>query len=353
MNYKTEILKAFLDNKKLVTSMNNCSHHSEDHLNPYHLEGSVWTHTMMVYNNANENNPLELVMALCHDIGKVLTRKYNPKTNKVSFFGHAEASIQIAIDFIEYLFIDGILDRSYVKDIINFVLLPIANHTLFYQNPDKISELCNFDDGIMTFLERMAYLDATGSISKANKIKDNIVYNKEGKKKTNENLPKVTIWIGVPGSGKDFLAEKECKENGGVIFSFDNIREKVYNDISGLEKKELYEKAFNYCNDHKVDLMKMLKDEIFDAVKNGVTDIHICNTSLTRKSRRAIINTLGKKFTYSCKQLFVPLHLVTKRNNERDSKYVSPSVINDMMTRMTVVTHFEDNIDKIEYIYNV
>lgn len=63
---------------KLCKAMQECSHHySDTELNPFHLEGDVWSHTMMSCNQAVNQNKNTQIAALLHDIGKPFTRKEN------------------------------------------------------------------------------------------------------------------------------------------------------------------------------------------------------------------------------------------------------------------------------------
>lgn len=62
-----------------------------EHENPYHQEGSVWNHTIMVIRELPEVVTVELVMAaLLHDIGKPSTK------NGSKYHGHAEVGAEMA-----------------------------------------------------------------------------------------------------------------------------------------------------------------------------------------------------------------------------------------------------------------
>jgi len=354
MSYKIEILKAFLENQKLVAAMNHCYHSENQLYNPYHLEGSVWTHTMMVYNSVKDDDPISLIMALCHDIGKVAVRNVK-EDGKVTFYGHADASIQPTIDFVDYLYSRNIIDVSTLIDFIKHGLPAVANHTLYYSNAERLHDIGNHDRTTVIYLHDMAYFDTMGSISKEGKIKDDIVYKTSGKAVFNPNLPTIKIWVGLPGTGKDFCAAKD----GDIILSFDDIREEVYMGgvsakvYSSFTKSDLYNEAFRYCNENKTDLMGILRKKVYDAVNSGSKLINICNTSLTRKSRKSLINSLGtSKFNFEVVQLIVPTSTIMKRNEDRTSKYVPEEVISRMAGHMTIVTHFEDSICDIKYMFN-
>lgn len=362
MSIKIDILKEFLKNQTLFKSMRDCHHFYNNNINPYHLEGDVWTHTMLVYNQADEMDYIELIMALCHDIGKVFTRKYNEKTGKVTMYGHANASIQPTIDFISTLEKQGILTKEEILHFIGVGLPAMANHMVYYQNLDKadyfsFSRFETIKKEISHYIERMADMDSKGSICKKEIVKGkktNIVEKPFKHKKHIDGLPSIIIWTGLPGSGKDYLANIYFDN----IVSFDNCRIELYkenvskNKWLNLSDKEIYNNAFKFCNENNVDLNKKLRKKVIQLTNKG-ENVCICNTSLTRKSRRKLINILGpNKFNFILNQVFAPTDVILKRNTNRSSKTVPIDVINRMMKNMTVATHFEDHFSEIHYVYN-
>lgn len=353
MSLKVDILKAFIEKRPdVVAGMRSCDHGEEGSLNPYHLEGDVWTHTMLTYNQANDDFT-ELIMALCHDIGKIYTRRFNENGNgKVSFYGHSDASVQPTIDFLCYLLNIGMLSKYSVNYFIEHCLNPIGNHIIYYQNYDKLAHFSNDNAINRYYLNKMAKMDGEGSICKAEKIEQADEIPQKHFEPINFDPYKKTIIIysGVPGSGKDYLAEM----SGAKIISFDNIRLDVYGKYNTDDMTEIvrYDKSFKYCNDNNIDLMKLLIREVNDAFET-TNIVAICNTSLTRKSRRAIINSFGSKYNFIVRQVFAPSDVIIQRNSSRDYRFVSMDVIIRMMRNINVVSHFEPGICKIEYILNV
>ena len=64
-------------------------------LNPYHMEGSVWTHTCMVTAMAKKLRCEDLyfqIAALFHDLGKPKTREVRPNGN-IAFFKHENKNL--------------------------------------------------------------------------------------------------------------------------------------------------------------------------------------------------------------------------------------------------------------------
>jgi predicted kinase len=195
-------------------------------------------------------------------------------------------------------------------------------------------------------------MDCFGSISKVKKIEYKKTKEKFIKPEIKEDVPYVYIWSGVPGSGKDYLAEK----NNFPIVSFDDLRIKLYKNLSGVNfinksDAEIYIEAFKFCNEKNFDLSTMLSIEARKCLDKGIS-VNICNTSLTRKSRRKIINSIGEKYNYVVKQVFAPSEIIFERNKSRSSKNIPENVIERMMKTIQVPTMFEKRICDIEYIYN-
>ena len=128
---------------ELVEKMTKSDHSKgQGMMNPYHGEGSVWTHTMLTLQGVThllilypkfEKDKLNFYFTmLCHDIGKIYTRE--EKNDRVSFFGHGDFSIQDTINFYKYLINK---DEKYKSIDIGKCLTFISNHINYYQNKDK------------------------------------------------------------------------------------------------------------------------------------------------------------------------------------------------------------------------
>lgn len=103
--------------------MTKCDHNvSALENNQYHLEGSVWTHTMMVYNylanTIDENDEHAAVLftaALLHDIGKMYVRKLHTRSDGkriARFAQHENLSLIVANNVIHTEFNDYLTDKQ-------------------------------------------------------------------------------------------------------------------------------------------------------------------------------------------------------------------------------------------------
>jgi hypothetical protein len=93
-----------LEFPELVQSMRDaCHHYDENNLNPYHLEGDVWTHTNMVFKNSEHFSPFNHYVkwsTMLHDGGKPLSREVVEERQRVRFIGHEGVSAFIAVDVL-------------------------------------------------------------------------------------------------------------------------------------------------------------------------------------------------------------------------------------------------------------
>jgi predicted kinase len=107
LNKNEKLLFDYFCNKyiRIVESMKENSHtHNDGTLNPYHQEGDIWTHTLMVLSNKNENDSINTFLAkLLHDIGKPITR-HEGKNSRVKFFNHENVSMWNSIDILKEMY---------------------------------------------------------------------------------------------------------------------------------------------------------------------------------------------------------------------------------------------------------
>lgn len=360
-----DLLKHFQEwNPELVKMMNDTSHHfNSEHLSPWHLEDTVWTHTILMYkdfmahcnNNLIYSSGLRLylfqtdvdnikyltgIAILCHDIGKVYNRAVNSgKYGKVNFYNHGFSSVQPTIDFMFYLKNECGIKLSR-KDF-QKVLLAVSGHMDFKEVDRKEGALLVNNDvkglfiiGLLDYFDNRNSIDSNMDFLNVNMFnivdyKDIIESEKQPPSLTVDNKEIVTVFCGVPGSGKDFVAEK-MKYN---IISYDRLRiEKYLENHSNLSEAEIYKLAFEYCNVNNYDFNSEIKD-----ILNDSNNIAICNTNLTRKLRRGLFNAINSE-----NRKFMVYYIVSdskmlyRRSKLRKSKEIDKQIVTQFMYNQQV-----------------
>ncbi len=117
--------------------------HNDPSLNIYsnwHLEGSIYTHTMMVLSHMQylcKQMPSRqkelLIVALLHDIGKIVTKELKDE-EKFTFYGHANVSSFLASGIL------SVLDPTLSHEQKIFILRLINYHQIFFQLTDDMSD---------------------------------------------------------------------------------------------------------------------------------------------------------------------------------------------------------------------
>jgi putative nucleotidyltransferase with HDIG domain len=98
---------------------------------------------MMVCKIAQLSNYGKVVQiaALLHDIGKPASRKINPRNNHVQFFRHEKFSAEMALDVLELMMREDIIDVGEKKEIIELII----HHAILYKYSEANEILEYFD----------------------------------------------------------------------------------------------------------------------------------------------------------------------------------------------------------------
>ena len=348
---KEWIMEKFLEwNPDLAESMVNCSHHySDDVPNPWHLEDDVWSHTEMVLDATMDTpEPYNLwIPAMCHDIGKVYTRKLNHEKQRASFFGHENASIQPTVDFLHWLGINH--NMVFTDKAVETILYVINNHMVFHKATiDTLVGYCNHNALLFYHCNHFALSDSKGRVSDIKEIRNLGFEGEETVAKVED--ADIIFACGIPGSGKDYVAEKRFPDR--KIVSFDNIRVDMYlksfPKAKDMDTKELYSKAWEWSR-KKVDLtaetVKLVKESLDRGVKVVV------NTSCGIFSRRGLIHSLRGLGTMSAIFVVVPLYVALERNRSRSSKTIPEDAVVRFSRKISLPTESEGFI-AVEVIQN-
>jgi len=319
---------------ELFLAMKNSDHNfSCLEVNPYHTEGDVWTHTMMVVNQAAINqHPIEVQLAsLLHDIGKAFTRRVNPDTNYVSFRGHDGVSFYRSI---------GVLRKAYSDILTSEQMLTVARlcaqHSFLYtwqnkkkgtRDSDWVSTAFAGESDYLSLLAMLATNDTTGRIYAAGKNETKGTYeqyvglNLGNGKMIDGSRPSLILLVGPPGCGKTTYIKTMDEAKESFVVSRDEIVMELGGSKSYLE---------NWRNVDQKEVDRKLNDR-FQKFLNSDKHILIDMTNMSKKSRRKWINPARRKGFNIIAIVFHTSHNdILKRNGERPGKVISLEVIHKM-----------------------
>lgn len=309
--YLTQFMETFPD---IVEAMKQCEHDSS-----YHMEGSVWTHTMMVYSyikGAHPDNTVLLLAALLHDVGKPFVKTITDE-GKTRFSGHEGYSTFFARDILEELKIP----KPLMLDVLRVISLHGVN----------ISQLPN-----TPYLSMFRKADAGGRIS--NKSLEDYQPRRFHRLWKNP-VHTVTILIGLPACGKSTYASKFQS-----VISRDNCLLEYFPSNS---YNEAYAKS--NANDESRAAFNAYFESYIHSIASKQVDTIIDMTMLSLSSRRSMMAKFPKARFKAV--VFLPtLNTIYSRNTIRSKagKTLSPEAYKQMMTKF-VMPVFEEGFEAIEY----
>lgn len=354
----------------IIYDLSNTDHHADesdsescDYISKNHLEGDVWTHTCLVFRkfiDLMENKKsitwrdvYTCIAILCHDLGKRDTRAENDK-GKITFYSHPFASIQYAIDFINYMR-DTLGENPYY-----YILNPISNHIDFLRSTFGKHQLyCNHDPNLGYINSVLCYCDGKGRITEdedTNKL-SNIKFTFNNRNGFHDNRSKssdveIIFLCGVPGCGKNWFITHYYPNTPTI--SYDDIRLNVYRGEfgdTGESKKDEYLSAFKYCSRNKIDLNSHVNKRFKYLVNQGYKRIIINNTNLTKKRRRSLINLLGNKNYLKAIYIVRTTDEIVNANRTRDDKRLDSTTLFNFINKQPIPTK-EEGFDMIEFFDN-
>lgn len=292
---------------------------STDHNSPYHREGSVWTHTCMVYaviKVMHPDNKVLLIAAILHDIGKIKTKIIKDNGNH-SFHGHEGVSVFLATDILP--FFD--LTRQERIDILRVISL----------------------HGVCTAQLHVPYLDMFRKADVIGRISEKPSGDYDPRnffKPHSKPTYSVTMLVGLPCSGKSTFSTR-----------FDNV---VSHDNFMMENYSIPGESYNdcYAGVHEnplilADFRTAFAKHLYDISKQE-KDLCIDMTNLSLSTRRRMMNQFNKAEFHAI--VFLPrLSTIEARNACRTGKTISDSVMFNMMTSFVMPT-YEEGFTTISYI---
>lgn len=132
-------------------------------------------------------------------------------------------------------------------------------------------------------------------------------------------MPKLTILVGLPGSGKSTYAAQQCVLNpDAIICSSDDVRKQLYGDSSE--------------QGNPVDVFEELHNRVYDALHCG-KDVFYDATNVTRKERKNVIQRFRKYAEeINVAIIWAPLEECIRRDAARDGR-VGKVVIDKFLRR--------------------
>ena len=353
---KKELILWFIRNETdLVLQMQDTFHGYGNGVldNPYHLEGSIWRHTVMVMSKAEEYFPDDediLIAALLHDIGKVKTVKDNPDNQRRSFSNHEALSVFMA---------GSILDKLVPEYRKLRILRIIGLHGRLYQyigDPGSITKVAKiFENEIDTFddLKKFYLCDHEGRITDES-VKDDIdvaakwfseVQMYIAMQKYDKNQVKkdkyIRVLVGLPRAGKSTYLENRCwtPEDAPVIISRDNI---LLSKGTGT-----YSEIWKSLSDEdQKDIDKELQSKFNAAVKAG-RNIVIDMTNMSKKSRAKWVNPCRQK-GYRTECIVFSTDIDTCNSRNTSDKNIPYAVLESMAKRFVVPLY--DEFDEVHWV---
>jgi len=303
--------------------------------NPYHLEDSVWTHTMMVCLQAQNDRAetVNLLAALLHDTGKPASREVIPfnkpkpthtesnelreadkehsKTKalarewKTHFRGHEGISVYKAVKPLQELVKMGVIFPSEMQDVLTIISL---HGTLFdsikdgkEHKPEKVAERWKNHKSLFPLFVNQVRYDSTGRFSPSADARSDegsllgtVLYGKpfmdkfwpdrdmdEGTRIISDRS--ITALVGVPLSGKSTYIKENVDEDTTVI-----SRDATLLELGRFK----YGKSLKYgeiwtllTSDDQSEIDRMIRSQFECAVLRG-DDIIIDMTNVGPKARR-------------------------------------------------------------------
>ena len=159
-----KFIEWFCQNYPELKALMQACEHGED-INPYHIEGDCWSHTMMVCKVVELKGFDKVVQlaALLHDIGKPKVRRVNLNNNHVQFFGHEEESAKMAKPILDKLIDDSFITNKESLEVLTLVKLHSEPYK--HKNRDSLLELLNNDKQLLNKLLELNESDNLGRFS--------------------------------------------------------------------------------------------------------------------------------------------------------------------------------------------
>lgn len=304
--------------------MKECNHAWDEVTeNPYHKEGSVWNHTLLVLQEADKfypNDDIFRLGALLHDIAKPICMELIPDKKRRSFFNHESMGVFKAIGILKKLNIKG-------TDVVR-VLEIIQRHADGYKLSNKNLQF-RYNNETIEDVHKIRLCDTNGRICDDKPEVFDLELNEF------QELPKydrtITLLIGPPASGKSTYLENYH----GLVLSRDNC-------IMDSVNTDNYSEAWNLVNQKEID--KLFQERLKNML-NSNKDFIVDMTNMTVKSRKKWFNL---KSNVDAIVFITDYNVLQERNKNRLNKTLKPYII-DNMCKQFQLPYLGEGFRNIEY----
>jgi len=356
---------------EIVKDMKNNTHNFDEveAINPYHCEGGLMSHSLMVFKNSQilfPKNHYVKWSSLLHDLGKVIALEQLEEKGKVRFLGHESISAFIAVDILNKT------DLSETDKIHIFKIVALHGSLFNYIKADgtikdALREMYEGNALLLKDVVQQVTSDSLGRFVNEEIVTD---HNPEFTKRLPEHFEatvnslgdnvyrgdkphQLTLLCGAPCSDKShFVKELLADAPDTVVISRDALVEAVgakygmatYSDSWKWLKMKENEKVER----EEVDAELM---RIVHTARREKKDVVVDMTLMSKKSRRKWINQFEKDYNKKCVLFIKGYEQQLKCNAEREkrtgkriSKYVTINMIKSFSLPL-----FGEGFDEIEY----
>jgi predicted kinase len=337
-----------------VNAMRETSHHfSPDQLSPWHLEGDVWAHTMLVLQayvgSAKVPDSCVGLTALLHDIGKPAAAKVLHHRQRVVFQGHESYSAWIAWGLLQ----DEALGLSRLEQCRIFSLIALHGclYTGWFSDDASVRELqltkafSGFGQPFWHQLLAQIDHDSQGQITlNANNKTELQQLNQllmQPEPITQSNTIPIVFFIGLPGSGKTTYRRHFV---GYTIIARDDV-------LHQMTGESHYRKAWQRQEDEQLSpRIETELDRQFSQAVASNQPIVMDLTNLSRKARKRWLYQLPSHYQAQALIFITSEADIWQRNHQRQDKSLPNEVVHDMMLRFEHPLF--DEFERIDYVVN-
>jgi predicted kinase len=370
-----QLLKDFVKEfPKIVNDMKDANHGLKPSENndiyttsSYHMEGDVWTHTMMVFKEAITRYPNDYLLhiaVLCHDIGKPYVREVvidEVKGTRVRFIGHEGVSVFKTIDILKSKIFEPFeLTEQDKLMILNTIGLHGDFFESFSNEKSLLKMIHKFNSyELFSLVQKHLICDHNGRISYDEHNSELIeTFTKDDYQRyatglvypEDYNPPLLTVLVGPPCSGKSTYIAKNLSK--ALVISRDNTLIKYGKEkFPDLNYSDLFTTLSS--SDHE-DIDRLVMEQFMLATSNK-QDIVIDLTNMSPKSRRkwsqGTKNIITKEYYKQAIVFYTGFEELYKRNTIRaakEGKFIKEYIMTMMCKNYKVPMY--DEYNNIEFV---